>query len=257
SGMHIKGKLRYMAPEHLAGSSREPTVGLYGAGAVLHELLAGVKYRAEVADGDLYAHGLEGRVPALPNSGVPSPLASLREGLLQPDPKRRIPTAAQALERLAAWPGYRDEAASLGRLCQVAMGIAAPRAAVRSARDADPPVDALLEAEAEGTVTRTSIPRAMVPLVSGDTEVSPGSTGPGRRRMLAWGAAALGLGVLGGVGGVVLYRRPPVPRDPGPRPFPEPGDRAAVRAKGADVSGGEVPRDPTEGDPTGSPDNAP
>ena len=39
SGMHVKGKLRYMAPEQLSGQSRAPTVDLYAVGAMLHEIL--------------------------------------------------------------------------------------------------------------------------------------------------------------------------------------------------------------------------
>ncbi|HRI06947.1 MAG TPA: serine/threonine-protein kinase, partial [Nannocystaceae bacterium] len=48
SGLFVKGKLRYMAPEQLAGQSRSPAVDLFAVGAMLHELLDGARFR----DGD-------------------------------------------------------------------------------------------------------------------------------------------------------------------------------------------------------------
>ncbi|MCA9683050.1 MAG: serine/threonine protein kinase, partial [Myxococcales bacterium] len=39
SGVHVKGKLRYMPPEQLRGETREPTLDLFAVGAMLHELL--------------------------------------------------------------------------------------------------------------------------------------------------------------------------------------------------------------------------
>ena len=51
SGIHVKGKVRYMSPEQLSGQTRAPTVDLNAVGALLHELLDGKKFRGEFEDG--------------------------------------------------------------------------------------------------------------------------------------------------------------------------------------------------------------
>lgn len=160
SGIHIKGKLRYMAPEHLAGRSREPTVDLYGVGAVLHELLAGTRFRDEADEVDLYGQILGGYVPPLPVPGVPPELASLREGLLQAEPRQRIPTAARALEYLAAWAGYRNASAELGALCRATMGVVAPRSGIESAPTRGA-VDQHADTDSPSVPTHTAGPAAL------------------------------------------------------------------------------------------------
>lgn len=207
SGMHIKGKLRYMAPEHLAGRSREPTVDLYGAGAVLHELLQGARFRDGVDEVDLYGMILGGRVPPLTAAGVPPELASLREGLLRPDPRQRIPTAARALEYLQAWAGYRNAAGELAQVCRRAMGVTAPRSGVDPG-SGEPSVDAMARTLDAGVATRTSRPQPGSG--GGGDEVTTRLPTParstGRRAALGW---MLGIGGMAGLGalGVVLWGR--------------------------------------------------
>jgi len=129
SGLHVKGKLRYMAPEQLRGRSREPTVDLYAVGAILHELLEGQRFRVSRDEGDLYAMVLSGEYPPL-SSDVPPALVRLHAGLLEPDPARRIQTADEALELLYSWPGYRNSSVELGRLVRRWIGVAAPRSGI-------------------------------------------------------------------------------------------------------------------------------
>jgi serine/threonine protein kinase len=131
SGLHVKGKLRYMAPEQLRGRSREPTVDLYAVGAVLHELLEGKRFRSTRDEGDLYAMVLSGECPPLTVS-VPPEIEHLRTRLLDPDPKRRIQTADEALELLCAWPGYRNGSVELGKLIRRWVGVGAPRSGIVS-----------------------------------------------------------------------------------------------------------------------------
>ncbi|WP_266217050.1 serine/threonine protein kinase [Paraliomyxa miuraensis] len=130
SGLHIKGKLRYMAPEQLAGRSKEPSVDLYGVGAMLHELLTGARFRDQADEVELYGQILGGHIPPLQVPDVPPELVSLREGLLQAEVRQRIPSATRALEYLAAWAGYRNMAVELGSLCRTAMGVVAPRSGI-------------------------------------------------------------------------------------------------------------------------------
>lgn len=241
SGVHIKGKLRYMAPEHLAGRSREPTVDLYGVGAVLHELLTGTRFRDEADEVDLYGQILGGYVPPLAVPGVPPELASLREGLLQAEPRQRIPTAARALEYLAAWAGYRNASAELGTLCRATMGVVAPRSGLESAPTQRASVDAQADTESPsvathtaGAATRTSGAEPVATRTSGAVPVaglrmpsSPPSrmatqaSAPRavRRRALLVGAGILGTGfAVGGIAVAWLRGRSPEARrdEPGP-----------------------------------------
>ncbi|NVB36376.1 serine/threonine protein kinase [Pseudenhygromyxa sp. WMMC2535] len=104
----VRGKPRYMPPEQLAGSSREPTIDLFAVGAILHELLDNRKFRSQADDdGQLYGMILRGEVPPL-GVAVPPELDALRRDLLAPDPRERLASAREALERLDNWSGMRD-----------------------------------------------------------------------------------------------------------------------------------------------------
>ncbi|HVH97340.1 MAG TPA: serine/threonine-protein kinase, partial [Enhygromyxa sp.] len=129
SGLHVKGKLRYMAPEQLRGRSREPTVDLYAVGAILHELLEGTRFRQSRDEGDLYAMVLSGEYPPL-SGDVPPVLVRLHAALLEPDPKRRIQSADDALELLYSWSGYRNSSVELARIVRKWIGVAAPRSGI-------------------------------------------------------------------------------------------------------------------------------
>jgi cytoskeletal protein RodZ/tRNA A-37 threonylcarbamoyl transferase component Bud32 len=127
SGIHVKGKLRYMAPEQLAGRTRDPRLDLYAVGAILHELLDGRRFRHHVEDQrQMYIEVLSGQIPALSRS-VPPELEALRLGLLEPDPERRLACADAALERLARFPGYGDARRELTQLCGGLTGVLRPR----------------------------------------------------------------------------------------------------------------------------------
>ena len=130
SGVHIKGKLRYMAPEHLGGSSKAPTVDVYGAGAILHELIEGTKYRAGADEMQLYNQILGGHTPPLTRADTPAEMAALRNTMLDPDENARVQGADLALEMLEAWPGYRSAAGELGRIVRGYMGVNTPRSGI-------------------------------------------------------------------------------------------------------------------------------
>lgn len=143
SGIHIKGKLRYMAPEHLGGNSKAPTVDLYGAGAILHELLSGEKFRAGADEVSLYNQILGGQTPPLTRADVPAQLEQLRDRLLDPDEHRRVQTAEEALELLEQWPGYRSAAGELSRTVRSYMGVEAPRSGIHVQPAQSRPIDVL------------------------------------------------------------------------------------------------------------------
>jgi serine/threonine protein kinase len=111
SGVHVKGKLRYMPPEQPRGETREPTLDLFAVGAMLHELLDGVKFRSQVLDETrLIGMILDGEIPALrrPTDSIPKELDYLRQRLLAPKAAERVSSAREAFRLLTHWPGYRD-----------------------------------------------------------------------------------------------------------------------------------------------------
>jgi serine/threonine protein kinase len=111
SGVHVKGKLRYMPPEQLRGDTRAPTIDLFAVGAILHELLDGRRFRSGVVDeARLYGMVLDGEVPppTCPSERVPPKLEALRSGLLKAKVADRIQSAREAHRYLSAWTGYRD-----------------------------------------------------------------------------------------------------------------------------------------------------
>jgi serine/threonine protein kinase len=135
SGIHVKGKLRYMPPEQLVGQSKAPTVDLFAVGAILHELLDGKKFRHHAEDQmQLYHSVLSGEMPAL---GRPAPpeLEAVRVALLQSDPKKRVQTADAAILMLKKWPGYSEMKVELGQVCGLMTGIVRPRTGPRFTGD--------------------------------------------------------------------------------------------------------------------------
>jgi serine/threonine protein kinase len=127
SGIHIKGKLRYMSPEQLGGRTKDPTIDLFAAGAILHELLEGVKFRGEFEDDRvLYSQILSGAVPELSRPCSPE-LDRVRRALLAPEPEQRLQTADAALEMLRQFSGYRDRRLELSKICASLTGVARPR----------------------------------------------------------------------------------------------------------------------------------
>ncbi len=128
TGLHIKGKLRYMPPEQLGGRSHAPTVDLYAVGAMLHELVDGNVFRYDADDHvSLYHQVMSGTIPPLTVSDVPAELDAVRLALLQPDPAARPQSADEALMMLKRWSGYAEMKVELAQLCGLATGVARPR----------------------------------------------------------------------------------------------------------------------------------
>lgn len=130
SGMHVKGKLRYMAPEQLTSRTKAPTLDLFGVGALLHELLDGKRFRGDFKDDrQLHAQVIRGSVPMLRGPVAPE-LERLRQALLSPDPAGRPQSAEAALELLQQFRGYRDCRVELSKVVGSLLGSSRPRSAV-------------------------------------------------------------------------------------------------------------------------------
>ena len=246
SGLHIKGKLRYMAPEQLAGHSKAATVDLYAAGAILHELLDGHRFRGDgVDDAYLYGQVSAGVIPELCIENLPPELDILRRALLEPDPTRRLGTASDALAVLESWPGYRNASIELGKMCRWFMGVHAPRSGLQERVEAPRP-SILFPVASSVEATRTSR-QSRDADSDADTLPALGGPVPWLRRVLpaVVGTAALALG------GRALWR------------YVQSADSGAVELAASPVPGGvAVAQDPTGGegtvpapdsDPVGSP----
>lgn len=267
SGIHIKGKLRYMAPEHLGGSSKAPTVDIYGAGAIFHELLEGKKYRDGADEMQLYNQILGGHTPPLDREGMPPEVAALRAAMLDPDENTRVQTSDLALEQLEAWPGYRSAAGELGRLVRGYMGVNTPRSGIHMQAVSHATVDAMADTAPPTAATNTRQTGATSPEMS--TSMPGAGTDPGIPTGIATatsqpfvvpskkGGSALLLGVgagllcAAGAVGVALALKDDKPtsdktevalaQEPDEEPDEEPEEGPEERLKGPDDSKAEEP----------------
>jgi len=89
------GKARYMAPEQMAGRAG-PLSDLFAAGAVLHELLEGRKFRERTPRHAMLRAALDGQVPPISRPLTPA-LHQLVLRLAAADPQQRLPSAHAAL----------------------------------------------------------------------------------------------------------------------------------------------------------------
>jgi serine/threonine-protein kinase len=106
----LKGKLAYMAPEQIEGSSVDRRSDIYAAGVVLWEMLTGRRLFAGENEGTVMAQVVKGTIPA-PSTLNPSVSADLDRIVmtaLARDPAKRFPTAremATAVEALGVSAG--------------------------------------------------------------------------------------------------------------------------------------------------------
>ncbi len=120
SGVHVKGKLRYMPAEQLGGKSRLPTVDLFPVGAMLHEMIDGRRFRGEADESRLIGMIFSGEIPpmSVPVATIPPQIEALRQALLAHDASMRVSSAREALRMVSNWPHYRNAAMDLAALVQ-------------------------------------------------------------------------------------------------------------------------------------------
>jgi eukaryotic-like serine/threonine-protein kinase len=100
------GTLPYMAPEQLAGQPAQPASDVYALGAVLYEMLAGIRPYAASTTDEL---ARQQRLPAAPVEDAPPELVDLAVAALNFDAGAR-PSAAGVAHRLRAWHAGEAEA---------------------------------------------------------------------------------------------------------------------------------------------------
>lgn len=118
----VPGTLRYMAPEHARGFAGKGS-DLFAVGAIFQELLTGRRFRDECrTDEDLRRSILESAVVPPLDRPLPAELEYLRRRLLDPDPRRRIQSAREALLLLSGWAGLGNARLKIADLYEQVVG---------------------------------------------------------------------------------------------------------------------------------------
>jgi len=100
----VKGKLRYMAPEQVAGDKLDRRADVYAAGVILWEALTGERMWKGSSEGEIRARVLAGDLPLSETSrpDVPQVLARICRRALSRAPGDRHATARQLADELEA-----------------------------------------------------------------------------------------------------------------------------------------------------------
>lgn len=116
----FRGTIRYTCRDHVMDRATQK-VDLFGAGAVLHELLTNRPFRSHLRSSEeIYRAILDG-VDVEHVDGIPPPLDILRRSLLAPV-ESRIDSAREAHALLMRWPRYRPGEIELSDAFREVMG---------------------------------------------------------------------------------------------------------------------------------------
>jgi eukaryotic-like serine/threonine-protein kinase len=125
----VLGTAAYLAPEQARGEEVTAAADIYGAGAVLYELLAGRPPRTPSSLAELGS-----RTEILPPPDAPRPLADIVRRCLRHDPERRPASAAALARELAATLPQAQTLPLPDHPSQRATEITPPRARTRRVR---------------------------------------------------------------------------------------------------------------------------
>ena len=196
---HLKGKLRYMAPEQLCGARLDRRVDIHAAGAVLWEMLAGRPLvSAEDEGGCLMEIARPDKEsPRSQNPDVPVSIADACLRALRMDPGERYATAAAFAEAI-------EDAAM-----QAGITVASPREVssfVRALQSRDPSASSPTRGPGDRTVTGAGLGAQTVTTPTAGEGLSRPEPAPRRVGSIAAMATVLaGVAVLAAV---ILLRSP-------------------------------------------------
>ncbi len=163
----LKGKVRYMSPEQASGKAVDGRADIWGAGAVLYQLLEGEPpYRGD--DIDTLRALLSGQAIASLGEHVAPPIAAVVKRALAYNPAERFDTAlemSRAIEHAMSVTGCLCQTAAVASFCAEAVGdrIATRRDTLRVA------LRAVTQHAEMRTVLREPLERSQ----SADGEVAP------------------------------------------------------------------------------------
>lgn len=118
---HIKGKPRYMSPEHAAGDT-SPAIDIFAVGAILYELVEGRRFRHDVPAQDLFLAAARGGTPRITRPDAPAIFVRLYELMVAPEVKARIHSAAAAIAMIDGWDGRPAQPSELRALVRMHTG---------------------------------------------------------------------------------------------------------------------------------------
>jgi serine/threonine-protein kinase len=116
----IKGKLRYMPPEQIAGEDVDRRADVFAVGVMLWEALSGTKLWKGLSDATIMNRVLSGEIPKPenPSSPIPPELSAICLRALAPEREQRYQTALElelALEDYLARRSHYVSARELGK----------------------------------------------------------------------------------------------------------------------------------------------
>ncbi len=99
---HLKGKVAYMAPEHLFGKPVDTRADLYSAGILLWELLSGRRLFKRKDEDQTIALAKAAEIPPLPNRNLPQyeELSAITMRALSKDPDARFQSGREFIHAL-------------------------------------------------------------------------------------------------------------------------------------------------------------
>jgi serine/threonine protein kinase len=91
----LKGKLRYMSPEQIAGGELDRRCDLFSVGVMLWEAITGRRLWGDSVDGHVVRGLIAGQIPALPPGQADPRLERVCQRALAANPEQRYATAVQ------------------------------------------------------------------------------------------------------------------------------------------------------------------
>lgn len=207
----IKGKLRYMPPEQIAGEDVDRRADVFAVGVMLWEALTGTKLWKGLSDATIMNRVLSGEIPKPENSASPIPpeLLAICLRALAPERSDRYQTALEfelALEDYLAKRSHYVSARELGRF--MVERFAEPRQAIVQRIESE-----LGHGESSRPPPRGSLsPRSATPSRTGYTASSNSHGEPPRSKLWMLAVAFVALGVVLLAWGVRRKPEPSAPR---------------------------------------------